>query len=974
MSAQKLVLSQRAELVQALSRGGTAEGVDCVLDLLISWGVLLWEDYVCACVANKPLSTRTRDLLDLVYEKGERACELLLCAFCQVLPEAQKTGLEFGKCVSVVKDDREPSTMATETLLCHRPFLVSRLRDHVDGALEHLLGRGCLTSADREEIQLPVYTSSQQARRLLDKVRFRGEDSAMVLLHYLDRTTSPPPPEKENEQPFAEWLVYQKKLCSSILAQCYFLSTCGGAGKYSLDDVYTDGLLELSQGCGDTQVSLGLEDVLGQVGTLNEEADTVLVSGQAGSGKSTLLQRLHLLWARREALQDFLLLFPFSCRKLNAEERELSLRDLLFLHCCWPDRDQDKLFAFVLDNPHLVLLTFDGLDEFKQSFSDERRHCCPTQAAPMSTLLFNLLQGSLMKGVRKLVTSRPEAAGPSLRQYLRKEVLLKGFSPGGIDCFVRKHHQDRGVASGVLQALQSNTALLGLCHIPVFCWIVSKCYKELLGCGKGSPQTFTDVYLMVLQHFFRRKSPQQKSLGSSWLLEHFQTIMHLGQLAFEGLDASCYIFSEVDLQNSGVAEEDITIGFLIHSKNFSSTDERHFEFLHITMQCFFAALHIVLSDKTNLNQIRTLFQTQCKSKGCIGFCQPREQSVMTTESSNPQITAKFVSGLLSQHHSDLLQQSCSATMLGKKSKCVVKCVSKGVQRHFKSIPQPVKGEKKSMHAMPSFVWLISCIYEMQDSDVAMNSVARLEVDHLKLTYCNIGPVECTALAYVLQYLRCPVGLQLDYNCVGDVGVEQLLPCLPVCSSLYLRNNNISDEGIRRLIDKGVHCESFKKIALFSNNLTDACTQDFAHLLKTKQIFLSLRLGNNNITSRGAEQLAEGLRCSQSLQYLGLWGNKIGDRGAEALAEALKDNTSLVWLSLVGNGIGNSGAQALAKIIQKSKTLEEMWLSKNCITRVGVEYIVKALEENVTVKSVWLRGNNLSQPEVEEFQRECRLIF
>lgn len=92
----------------------------------------------------------------------------------------------------------------------------------------------------------------------------------------------------------------------------------------------------------------------------------------------------------------------------------------------------------------------------------------------------------------------------------------------------------------------------------------------------------------------------------------------------------------------------------------------------------------------------------------------------------------------------------------------------------------------------------------------------------------------------------------------------------------LRNNNISDEGIWKLLEKGMKCESFQKIAweyqtpkfcilwimimyilllflynqvlllphhflrLFNNKLTDACTQHFAWLLKAKQNFLSLR--------------------------------------------------------------------------------------------------------------------------------------
>lgn len=560
----------------------------------------------------------------------------------------------------------------------------------------------------------------------------------------------------------------------------------------SLDDIYTEGQLELGHDCADAHGSLGLEDIVGTAGTVNEEADTVLVSGEAGSGKSTLLQRLHLLWARGTALQDFLLLFPFSCRRLNSEQRELSVQELLFQHCCWPDREQEEIFQFILDHPHLILFTFDGLDELKQSFADEHRLCCPTQRAPVHVLLFNLIQGSLMKGVRKVVTSRPEAVGPLLKKHLRKEVFLKGFSPSGINCFVKKHHSDPAVAAKVLGSLQTNTALLGLCHSPVLCWIVSQCHKELLGCGEGSPQTITDVYLMILQHFLQRQSSQRSTAGSGWLHEHLQTVLHLGQLAFELIGTTCYIFSGADLETCGVTEKDISMGFLIQSKDMSSTRSKRYEFLHVTLQCFFAALYIVLSNNTDRSTIPKLFELKDLretglSSACFGSCLPsthqQEGEATAAETPNLQITATFVSGLLSQRHQSLWLHCCPSAVMEKRVRQVVRCLSKGMQKHFKSIPQPVEGEKKSMHAMPGFVWLIKCIYEMQESRIAKDAMSKLEVDHLKLTYCNIGPVECTALAYVLQHLKNPVGLQLDNNSVGDVGVEQLLPCMHICNSL-----------------------------------------------------------------------------------------------------------------------------------------------------------------------------------------------
>lgn len=559
----------------------------------------------------------------------------------------------------------------------------------------------------------------------------------------------------------------------------------------SLDDIYIEAQLELANGCADI---LEVQDVVGLVGTVNEDADTVLVSGNAGSGKSTLLQRLHLLWARGTALKEFQLLFPFSCRRLNFEQKELSVQEMLFQRCCWPDSEQDDIFQFILDHPHRVIITFDGLDELKQSFSDEHRVCCPTQGAPVHVLLFNLLQGSLLKGVRKVVTSRPEAVGPMLKKHLRKEVLLKGFSPSGIDSFVRKQHSDPAVAAKVLESLQTNTALLGLCHSPVLCWIVSQCHKELLGCGDGSPQTITDVYVMILQHFLQHQKPLQRDVGFGWLQEHLKTILHLGQLAFKGIGASCYIFTNADLESCGVSQNDICTGFLIQNRTMSG-QSRRYEFLHVTMQCFFAALYIVVSSKTDHSAISRLFRHNLgeadQRSMCFGICmsvaQPHEHVVqgtgVTAETPNLQITATFVSGLLSQRYRGLWLHYCPMGTIEKKVRQVVRCLSRGMQKHFRCIPQPVHGEKKSMHAMPDFVWLIKCIYEMQENKVAKDIMGKLEVDHLKLTYCNIGPVECTALAYVLQHLKNPVGLQLDNNSVGDVGVEQLLPCMHICNSI-----------------------------------------------------------------------------------------------------------------------------------------------------------------------------------------------
>lgn len=160
MNAQQLILKQRAELLAVLCGGGSDEPLESVLDLLLAQEVLVWEDYLRVRVAEKPLCANIRQLLDLVYDKGEDACSYFLAAIEQELAEEQKAGLCFGNgCVMVGKD--RPAT-ATSTLLADRPMLVRRLRDNIDGALNILLTTGCFSIKDCDSVQLPVYTPSQQ--------------------------------------------------------------------------------------------------------------------------------------------------------------------------------------------------------------------------------------------------------------------------------------------------------------------------------------------------------------------------------------------------------------------------------------------------------------------------------------------------------------------------------------------------------------------------------------------------------------------------------------------------------------------------------------------------------------------------------------------------------------------------------------------------------------------------------------------
>ncbi|XP_019499238.1 PREDICTED: nucleotide-binding oligomerization domain-containing protein 2 isoform X2 [Hipposideros armiger] len=1014
MCTQEAFQAQRSQLVELLV-SGSLEGFESVLDWLLSWEVLSWEDYEGLSLLGQPLSHLARRLLDTVWRKGAWGCEQLIAAVQEARADSQSPKL----C-----DHWDPhSPHSAQDLQSHRPAIVRRLYSHVEGVLDLAKERGFISPYECDEIRLPIFTSSQRARRLLDLAMVKANGLAPFLLQHVEELPVP------KALPFedAACKKYMSKLRTTVSAQSRFLSTYDGAESLCLEEIYTENVLEIRTEAGmagplqNGPATLGLEELFSTRGHLNEDADTVLVVGEAGSGKSTLLQQLHLLWAAGRDFQDFLFVFPISCRQLQCVAKPLSVQALLFEHCCWPDLGQQDVFQFLLENPDRVLLTFDGFDEFKFRFTDHERHCSPTHPTSVQNLLFNLLQGNLLKNARKVLTSRPDAVSACLRKYVRKELTLKGFSEDGIELYLRKRHREPGVADRLISLLKATSALHGLCHLPVFSWMVSKCHQELLMQGGGSPKTTTDMYLLILQHFLLHASPPDPAphaLGAGLLRGRLPTLLHLGQLALRGLGTCCYVFSAKQLQAAHIDSEDISLGFLVRAQRAVPESTAPLEFLHITFQCFFAALYLALSaDVPPSSSLRYLFN--CHQPGssllarllptlCVPGSRHREASIAAllqgTEPHNLQITAAFLAGLLSQEHRSLLAEcQGSEKALLRRQACARRSLAHSLHKHFHAIPPAVPGEAKSMHAMPGFIWLIRSLYEMQDERLARQAVRRLNVGHLKLTFCSVGPAECAALAFVLRHLKWPVALQLDHNSVGDIGVEQLLPCLSVCKALYLRDNNISDRGICKLVEHALHCEQLQKLALFNNKLTDGCAHSMARLLECRRNFLALRLGNNHITAVGAQVLAQGLRANASLQFLGFWGNKVGDQGAQALAEALGDHQSLKWLSLVGNNIGSVGAQALALMLEKNVALEELCLeenhlqdegvcslaeglkrnsslkvlklSNNCVTYLGADTLLQALGRNDTILEVWLRGNTFSPEEIEKLRhRDTRLLL
>lgn len=136
---------------------GSLEGFESVLDWLLSWEVLSWEDYESLSLPGQPLSRLARHLLDTVWNKGAWGCEKLVAA----LREAQADGQS-----PEPRGSWDPHSLhPARDLQRHRPAIVRRLYSHVEAVLDLVRERGFLSQYECDDIRLPIFTSSQRVRQ-----------------------------------------------------------------------------------------------------------------------------------------------------------------------------------------------------------------------------------------------------------------------------------------------------------------------------------------------------------------------------------------------------------------------------------------------------------------------------------------------------------------------------------------------------------------------------------------------------------------------------------------------------------------------------------------------------------------------------------------------------------------------------------------------------------------------------------------
>uniref|UniRef100_A0A8C7D2L4 Nucleotide binding oligomerization domain containing 1 n=1 Tax=Oncorhynchus kisutch TaxID=8019 RepID=A0A8C7D2L4_ONCKI len=897
-----------------------------------------------------------------------------------------------------------------QMLTLHRELLVSQVKS-TQCILDNLLQIGFLCIEDTEIIQRSA-TKTDQVRKILELVQSKGEQACEYFLYilykvydaYIDlqpwlKEINYQPPDfirdipVKNTDPISR---YCEKLRHELGRDTRFIASYTKREETQLEELYTDTLMELLNDRNECLGHLeGLEQLLGEQGVFNPQAETVLITGDAGVGKSILLQKLQRLWSNRELEQtDAMFFFKFRCRMFSTFKvtDEISLRDLLFKYNCYPDQDVDnEVFSYILRFPEKVLFTFDGYDEIQADLDLENMPevVSPEERTHPLLVLINLLCGKLLNGSRKVLTARTGTEVQS--RVIRKRVALRGFSPAHLQTYTNLHFKEQEHRDLVSVQLDASPHLCGLCSIPLFCWIVFKSFKHLSSVYDDFelPEacvTLTNIFLLLSEVFFSRGAAPPPGLltrntrcPADTFRAGLRPLTAFSKLALLGMERGGFVFDQEEVTSCGLTEDDLQVGFLRPVSRYDACgNPSTFEFFHLTLQSFLAAFSLVLDEQASEGNILKFF-TECSRRDntsclscvfpCIGgSSKPRGKDPFKTNE-HLQYANLFLCGLLSKANAGLLEHMVPPALLKRKRAVLKSYLSTSVRSHLRGLPlHSTEQEGSKVHVLPNFLWMLRCIFETGSKEVAQLTAKGITADYIKLGYCNVSSGDCSALNFVLQHRRKRLGVDMDNNNISDYGVKQLRP-------------------------------SFSKMTVVSTVL---CSKLIAHIIEECPKLRVVKVGSNKFTSVGGRYLASAIQKSTSIFDVGMWGNSIGDEGARAFAEALRNHPSLTNLSLSANGITSEGGRHLAKalkcntmlrifwlvqnelsddvapdmaeLIRSNTGLSHLWLINNQLTVDGIRQLSEALSHNTSLKEICLKGNCLSEEEEKLFEAEGRLRF
>ena len=648
---------------------------------------------------------------------------------------------------------------------------------------------------------------------------------------------------------------------------------------------------------------------------LDENHKNVLVVGRPGIGKTSLSTKVLRLWASGEDFNaDFDVVFLVKFRRFN-DDAKLSLRELL-ADAAKVQYLDDSVWEFVQDKSTKVLLIFDGLDEYSRKEEINTQEDYKNNVGEkmlLSVLYKKLVARELLRGASILTTTRPTAVNYVKDVKFQRTVEILGFTSENVEEYVEKFTRGYpGAKEKIWGHIKSNFNLFSLSYIPVNCFLICHCLLQSILCESSQlPTRMTDIYQMTVKMFLfnhmhnREGFPREEleKLKSTHMYEPFENFPEdlqkifnsVGEIALKGTIEGRLLFESSEV--SGLED----CGLLhklpdLKPKAWNDRRKSQFCFIHLTVQEFFAAKHLV----------------NTKTKGEI------ERFVCShIKHGTWQVVLQFVAGLLNSS-SDIFIE-----LLPMGSGPIWPATKK--DKHF-------------------VVQVCKYLYEINDEQQPVLKNKIRKIDTVDFSHCSLAPIDVAAVLHFLENAEEGLFIDFSFNELGDLGANEVKKFIVnrerKLKALHLSFNDLTDNAAKDFAAALKHSNcKVEKLYLGGNNFTDNAAKDFAAALKDSNCKLEkLYLRNNNFTDNAAKDFAEALEHSNcKLESLELSENNFTDNAAKDFAAALikHSNCKLKSLYLNGNNFTANAEKNFAAALEHSNwKLEWLYLSSKNFTMEG----------------------------------------
>ncbi|MBN3306009.1 NAL12 protein, partial [Amia calva] len=684
---------------------------------------------------------------------------------------------------------------------------------------------------------------------------------------------------------------------------------------------------------------------------------TVVTQGIAGIGKTMYIQKCICDWASGDSNQEFDFVYVFPFRELNLLKKEISLLELVWQY--YPHLEQCD--AILSSESVKCLFVFDGIDESRCQFDFYK--CPPFQderkATSIDVLLTNIIRGNLLPAATIWITSRFSATCQIPVNLINRITEIQGFDDKEREEYFRKRFKNKVLAEKIVTHIKSHTNLYHMCYVPSFCWVLASVFEQTLVRDDNEyiPRTLAEIYtkfLIVLLTFQNQKYDDQRRWTDFSLLEsNRDSILNLARLAFENLNKNNVIFHERDLRkfNIDMSKPSVCTGVCKDIFIENSFHGSVYSFAHLTLQEYFAALHVFASyqnRKRNVLKKNSHFTMTCVAGKPTLFdvFKTGLHKAILNRNGQFDIFVRFLLGAGAVYNQNLLnglffQSEDHSEVIQETTVYIKNLIRKNVS------PERC-------------INLFHCLNELNDNSLVEE--LKTSLNSGKLSKAALSPSQYSALAFMFQMSK------------GET------------EELNLRRHFLKEEGVIRMLPIAKH---YARLVLKNCGLTRMCCEDLASILTTQHSSLrGLDLTLNQIEDEGLKLLSSGLThpncklqklelkycsltagCCQyltsslctnqsSLRKLELGRNKLGDDGVKLLLECCgltaaccediafilcSNRSSLREIDLTLNGLGDSGLEMLcAGLRSPNCKMEKLRLEFCNLTSVSCEHLASVL--------------------------------